>query len=261
MVKVDIIGVRVDQTGILETQERFLQWLAGRHEGLLHQAVTVNPEFVMHAQRNREFKNVLNNASLALADGVGLVLASVFLYGWKHRLFRMTGVECMVMLARLCVRTGNSIYLLGAEQGIAERVAETLQRRHPALRIAGAEEGISKEGQGRMDENLDQEICKRIIDSRTDVLLVAFGAPRQDLWIARNAGRLPGVRIAVGVGGAFDYLAGIVPYAPAWMRAVGFEWLYRLFSQPWRFWRIVTAVILFPLAVLFSKKDRTGIYP
>lgn len=260
MVKVDILGVCVDQIGIREAQERFLLWLAGRHEGLLHQAVTVNPEFIMEAQKNTQFRNVLNNASLALADGVGLVFASVFLYGRKRRLFRMTGVECVVMLARLCVRTGNTIYLLGAEQGIAERVAETLKRRHPALRIAGAEEGISKETQraeneerGSRDAELDKEICKRIVDSRTDVLLVAFGAPKQDLWIARNAVHLSGVRIAVGVGGAFDYIASAASYAPQWVRSVGFEWAYRLITQPDRWRRIVTAVICFPFAVLIKK--------
>lgn len=252
--KVNILGVLVSRIGIREVRERFVQWLVGRHDGLLHQVVTVNPEFVMEAQKNGEFRNVLNNSLLALADGVGLVCASVFLYGWKNRLLRMTGVECMVMLARLCARTGNSIYLLGAEQGIAERVAGSLQRRHVALRIAGAEEGIKKDESGIMNhESGDKEICRRIVDAKTDVLFVALGAPKQDLWIARNASRLPGVRIAVGVGGAFDYLADLVPRAPAWMRSTGFEWLYRLFTQPRRFRRIVTAVIRFPLAVLKEK--------
>lgn len=258
MAKVAILGVCVGRIGATELKELCSRWLSEGES--LHQVVTVNPEFIMEAQKNTEFRTVLNNASLALADGIGLVLASAFLYGWKRRLFRMTGVDCLVLLAQLCARTGSSIYLLGAEQGVAKRVAETLKRRHPALRIAGAEEGIPKENQraenegwGSRDEELDKEICKRIINSRTDVLLVAFGAPKQDLWIARNAVHLSGVRIAVGVGGAFDYLAGIVPYAPAWMRSVGLEWLYRLFSQPRRFWRIVTAVIWFPLAVFIKK--------
>lgn len=252
--KVNILGVFVDGIGIIEARKRFSEWLVGWHKGLLRQVVTVNPEFVMEAQKNPEFRNVLNGASLALADGVGLVLASVFLCGWKHRLLRMTGVECVVMLARLCVRTGNQIYLLGAGPGIAERFAEVLRRRYPALHIVGAEEGIKKSESGIVNqESLDKEICQRITDAKTDVLLVAFGAPKQDLWIARNTDRLSGVRIAVGVGGAFDYLAGIVPYAPAWMRSIGMEWLYRLFAQPERIGRIYTAVIRFPLAVLLKK--------
>lgn len=252
--KVNILGVLVSRTGIREAREYLSQSLAGRYEGLLHQIVTVNPEFVMEAQKNPKFRNVLNGASLALADGVGLVLASVFLCGWKHRLLRITGVECVVMLARLCVRTGNHIYLLGAGPGVAERFADVLRRRYPNLHIAGAEEGIKKSESGNVNqESLDKEICQRITDAKTDVLLVAFGAPKQDLWIARNADRLSGVRIAVGVGGAFDYLADMVPRAPAWMRSIGLEWLCRLFSQPQRIGRIVTAVIRFPLAVLLKK--------
>lgn len=250
---VEILGVRIDRTGIHEARERFSEWLVGRYEGLPHQIVTVNPEFVMEAQKNVEFRNVLNNSSLALADGTGLVFASVFLYGWKNRLFRITGVECLVMLARLCARTGNRIYLLGAGVGVAGLLATTLQRRYPRLIIAGAEEGISKEDSNAKGEDHDEEICKRIVGSRTDVLLVALGAPKQDLWIARNAAHLSGVRIAVGVGGAFDYLAGVVPYAPKWVRSIGLEWTYRLMTQPYRWRRMMTAVIIFPIAVLRKK--------
>lgn len=260
--KIDILGVLVDRIDIIEAREYFSQWLVGLNKGLLHQIVTVNPEFVMEARKNTEFRNVLNNASLALADGVGLVLASAFLHGWKNRLFRMTGVECVVMLARMCACTGSSIYLLGASTGVAERVAEVLQRKYSDLRIVGAEEGIPKlrvagdwlhvtESNDAVDD--DEMICKRIVDAKTDVLLVAFGAPKQDIWIARNVEKLNDVRIAVGVGGAFDYLSGLAPYAPAWMRTVGLEWLYRLVRQPQRISRIITAVVRFPFAVFLEK--------
>ncbi|MBI4600257.1 WecB/TagA/CpsF family glycosyltransferase [Candidatus Uhrbacteria bacterium] len=251
---ISIRGVRINRISTEDLSKRCLQILQGVQRARPYQVVTVNPEFIMEAQKNAPFRAVLNDADCALADGVGLVLASGVLYGWRNRLLRITGVDFTLMLANLCARTGKSMYLLGADAGVAEKAADALQKKYPSLRVAGAEEGIKKDESGIMNDELrDDDICKKITESNTDVLLVAFGAPGQDLWIARNAESLRGVKIVVGVGGTFDYLAGVVPYAPQWVRSVGFEWLYRLITQPRRFRRIVTAVIHFPLAVLCHK--------
>lgn len=248
--KIDILGIHVDKTGIQELRGYCFELLTNTEQRPPHQIVTVNPEFVMEAQRNNEFRDVLNNAGLALADGIGLVFASWFLRGWKNRLSRITGVDFTLMLAELCGKTGKSIYLLGAGSGVAKKAADILIQKYPTLRIAGAEEGIQKI---IVDHVFNEQICKRIVNAGADVLLVAFGAPKQDLWIAQNSWRLEGVRIAVGVGGTFDYLAGVVSYAPAWIRGIGLEWLYRLMKQSHRFWRIYTAVIRFPFAVFREK--------
>lgn len=251
--KVDILGVHVDQIGVKEIHERCARWLLGHDGGSLHQVVTVNPEFVMEAQENSQFRDILNRADLSLADGIGLFFASWFLRGWRNRLFRVTGVDFTWMLCELCVHQGKRIYLLGGDPGVAQKAATVLQEKYPTLQIAGAEEGIPKIVT-KTSDLYDRQLCEKIVATEPAVLLVAFGAPRQDLWIAQNAHRLSGVRIAVGVGGTFDYLAGVVPYAPKWARSIGFEWLFRLFTQPRRFQRITTAVIRFPLAVLFSKR-------
>lgn len=251
--KITILGVFVEQIGVKEIHERCARWLLGQDGGSLHQVVTVNPEFVMEAHENSQFRDILNRADLSLADGIGLFFASWFLCGWRNRLFRMTGVDFTLLLAELCAQNGSRLYLLGAAPGVAQAATAVLQKRYPALVIAGAEIGIPKIVPKTSDV-LDKELCEKICSVRPDVLLVAFGAPRQDLWISQNAHRLSGVRIAVGVGGTFDYLAGVVPYAPKWARSIGFEWLFRLFTQPQRFQRITTAVIRFPLAVLFSKR-------
>lgn len=247
-----LLGVPVE---ILSKQEIFLlckKWILESSENShCYQISTVNPEFLMEARKNQKFLQVLQKADLRIADGFGLVCASVLLYGFKKKLFRMTGGELTDILAQLCAETGKKIYLIGADSGIAEKAAQVLQKKFPSLIIAGAEEGILKDAKD--SSMLSEKLCARISASGTDVLLVAFGAPKQDLWIAENRERLPGVKIAVGVGGTFDYLAGVVPYAPRVMRALGLEWLFRLATQPHRLNRIVTAVIRFPIAVMFEK--------
>lgn len=257
---VNILGVRIDRMRSAEIKERCEEWLSQKEQRRLHQTVTVNPEFIMEAQGNAEFREVLNTAALSLADGVGLFFASWLLYGWHNRLFRVTGVDFTWLLAELCAQNGSRLYLLGAGHGVAKAAANVLQKRYPSLVIAGAETGIPNIV-SKTSNLFDKELCEKICTARPDVLLVAFGAPRQDLWIAQNAHRLEGVAIAVGVGGTFDYLAGAVPYAPKWVRSIGFEWTYRLMTQPYRWRRIMTAVIRFPLAVIFSKRNRIGIYP
>lgn len=249
---VEILGVKIDRMRSVEIMERCAEWLSYKERKRLHQVVTVNPEFIMEAQENAEFRDALNAAALSLADGIGLFFASWLLRGWRNRLFRVTGVDFTLLLAELCAQNGSRLYLLGAGLGIAKAAANVLQKRYPALVIAGAEMGIPKIV-SKTSDLFDKELCEKICATRPDVLLVAFGAPRQDLWIAQNASRLENVAIAVGVGGTFDYLAGAVPYAPRFVRSIGFEWTHRLMTQPYRWRRIMTAVIKFPIAVLRKK--------
>jgi N-acetylglucosaminyldiphosphoundecaprenol N-acetyl-beta-D-mannosaminyltransferase len=134
------------------------------------------------------------------------------------------------MVDRICAlaaKSGARVFLLGAQPGIAERAAEKLIQRIERLEIAGCYAGSPA-----IEE--EEEICARINASRTQILFVAYGPPKQELWIARNAARLQNISIAMGVGGTFDTLAGIAPRAPKWMRDAGFEWTYRLLREPWR---------------------------
>lgn len=197
---------------------------AGGH----HQIATVNPEFVMSAQKDPEFSKVLESADLCLADGTGVVWAA------RRQGCELSGpvpgVDLIPPLAALCARRGFRLFLLGAAPGVAAALATRLRAEHPGLDVAAHS--------GSPDPASDDETLRLIHVHRTQVLLVAFGAPKQDLWIARLKDRL-GVSVAIGVGGAFDYLTGRVPRAPAWMRRAGFEWLHRLAKQPWRIRRMV----------------------
>jgi N-acetylglucosaminyldiphosphoundecaprenol N-acetyl-beta-D-mannosaminyltransferase len=158
---------------------------------------------------------------------------------------RTTGVMLVPLLAELAAREGYRLFLLGAAPGVAEAAGRVLTERYPGLTIVGTYAGSPAPEEAAA-------ITTRITASEAEILFVAFGAPQQDLWIARNAGRLPVVRLAMGVGGVYDYLSGRVPLAPPLWRRLGLEWLYRLIHQPWR-WRRMLALPRFVLAVLGQK--------
>lgn len=230
--RIAILGVGVDDITEDEAIARIGELIAA---GGPHQLATVNPEFVMEARRNPSFRAVLDRADIATPDGFGLLLVAR-LRGTPFR-GRVTGVELVRRIAAAGAARGWSLFLLGAAPGIAERAADALRAGHPALRIAGCYAGSPR----AEDE---PEIRARVAAARPDVLLVAYGHPAQDLWIARNQPLLR-VPVAIGVGGVFDYLSGATPRAPAWLRRIGLEWLYRLARQPWRWRRILVAVPLF----------------
>jgi N-acetylglucosaminyldiphosphoundecaprenol N-acetyl-beta-D-mannosaminyltransferase len=215
-----VLGVRVDcldMGAALEQIERFVD------DGGHHLVATVNPEFVMSAQQDREFARVLESADLCLPDGVGVV--------WAARRQGcgisepVPGVDLIPPLAAMCARRGFRLFLLGAQPGVAADLASQLRAEHPGLQV--------ESHPGSVDQSSDAETLGMVRAHQTQVLLVAFGAPKQELWIDRMKDQLS-VSVAVGVGGAFDHLAGRVPRAPIWMRSAGLEWLHRLVRQPWR---------------------------
>ena len=189
-------------------------------EGGHHLVATVNPEFVMRARSDREFARVLESASLCIPDGQGVVWAA------RRQGCEMsgpvTGVDLIPRLAALCAKRGWRMFLLGAAPGVADELAKRLRAENPELEVEAA---------------ADDESAELVRQKRPHVLLVAFGAPRQEMWID-SAARAAGVPVAMGVGGSFDYLTGRVPRAPGWMRRAGLEWLYRLVRQPWRLKRM-----------------------
>ena len=192
-----------------------------------HLVATVNPEFVMRARQDRDFARVLESADLCLADGTGVV--------WAARRQGCTirgpvaGVDLIPLLATLCARRRFRLFLLGAAPGVAAELATRLRADNPELEVATHT--------GSPDPSSDAETLRLIEDQHPHVVLVAYGAPRQELWIDRMSDRL-GAAVAMGVGGSFDYLTGRVPRAPAWIRRAGMEWLYRLGNQPWRIRRM-----------------------
>ena len=207
-----------------------------------HHVVTVNPEFVMRARKDHGFARVLQSADLCLADGNGVVWAARRL-GCEMR-GPVAGVDLVEPLAAMCARRGLRLFLLGAAPGVAAELAVRLRTAHEGLEVSTHS--------GGPDPEHDVETLHRIHDHHADVLLVAFGAPAQEMWIDRLRNRL-GVSVAIGVGGAFDYLTGRVPRAPRWMRRARLEWLARLARQPWRIRRMAVLPV-YAIEVLRSHR-------
>jgi N-acetylglucosaminyldiphosphoundecaprenol N-acetyl-beta-D-mannosaminyltransferase len=150
---------------------------------------------------------------------------------------RVTGVALVEAIARLGAQQGWRLFLLGAAPGVAEQAAAVLQTRNPGLQIVGCHSGSPKPA--------DEPAIRAMIQAaQPDVLFVAYGHPAQDMWIARNQPQIR-VPVAIGIGGTFDELAGLVPIAPVWMQRIGLKWLYRLITQPQRWRRILNAVPIF----------------
>ena len=160
---------------------------------------------------------------------------------------RVTGSDGVPLIARYAAERGWKIFFLGAAAGIAERAAAILQERNPRLLVAGTFAGSPSAD--------DEDALVAMVNaSGADILLVAYGAPKQDKWIARNLPRLQ-VSMAMGVGGSLDFIAGVVPRAPLWMRERGLEWLYRLLRQPWRLRRMLR-LPRFVIAVLWRERGQ-----
>jgi len=187
----------------------------------------VNADCVNIAARDEAYREALAEIDWLFIDGVGMRLAG----GWMRQPVRdnVNGTDLFPHLCELLDRRGASMYLLGARPGVADAVASWVKERYPQLRIAGVQHGYYK------DEEQD-DVIAAIRDSKADVLLVAMGAPRQEIWLKQHLAA-SGARVGVGVGGLFDFYSGRVERAPRWLRACGGEWLFRLVQEPRRLWR------------------------
>ena len=240
---VDILGVRIDcidtgqfldQLNRWVEQSRAQEFASAGVAALSHQVCTVNPEFVVDAMRDLSFAQVLRRADLRVADGVGILWAAR-MQGFRLP-ERITGSDGIYRICDRAAEEGWRVFFLGAAPGVAARAAKSLSDRYPGLVIAGAYAGSP--------QDRDWPIILRTLRAASpDVLLVAFGHPRQDMWIDRHRADLP-VGVAIGVGGAFDFVAGVTARAPLWIRRLGLEWMHRLAKEPWR-WRRMSKLPVF----------------
>lgn len=208
-----------------------------------HQIVTVNPEFLVTARAQPAFRAVLQDADLVLADGVGLQFAAV-LQG-RRFVTRVPGSELVYRLMPVAAKRGWRVFLLGAKPGVAARAGEVLRRQYRQIQIeVDSANPTPEEAQGAV---------AHIQATHPHILLVAYGAPTQELWISQY-GASAGVPVMLGVGGTLDFIAGIVRRPPPIWHTLGLEWLFRLWQQPWR-WRRQLRLLLF---VFLAVQERLG---
>lgn len=255
--KINIMGIRFDNFGTDEAACFVVEKLSGNKNEYV---CTPNPEMLLEAEKNIGFRNILNNSLLNIPDGIGILWAATNIKNERSKVKailtlpliiltpqrfknvlkeRVTGVDLIYSICEKLAGTEYSIFLLGAKEGVAKEAAKKLKNKYPGLKIAGTFAGSP-------DEKDREEIIKLINYKNPDILLVAYGAPKQEAWIAENLNRLRTVKIAIGVGGTFDFIAQQVKRAPKWMQKTGIEWLFRLIQQPSRIKRILNATVRFP---------------
>lgn len=227
-----LLGVELSSLNESDIQAEIESFLESEN---LNHIATVNPEFLVEANNNLEFKKLLNQTALNVCDGFGIKFWTKILY--KKNITRITGVHLAEDLCALAAKEQKSVYFLGGF-GVAKQAAHIMGIKHPTLPIAGWEDG---------DPDV---ISQQIIKAKPDIILVAFGSPAQEFWIQKYAARIPSLKIAVGVGGTFDFWAGKAWRAPKLIQKFGLEWLWRLSTQPKRAKRIYNAVVVFSWLVL-----------
>jgi len=234
--KANLLGVGIDALDLEETVRQVEEYI---RTGQPRRVMTINPEFLYHAQFNVELCDLARRADLVTPDGVGIV--------WACRMAgnpvpeRVTGIDLMLRLVERAAVEGWRIFLLGAAPGVAEEAAAKLCLDNPGLRVAGVHHGYFK-------DNEEAKVKGIIREARPDLLFVALGAPKQEWWIDKNL-QETGAAVAIGVGGSFDVVAGRARRAPRWVRRLRLEWLFRLVREPSR-WRRQAVLPLFAWLVI-----------
>lgn len=233
----DILGVRVDNLTKGEVLKKIGLFLS---EEKFHQIATINPEFILAAQKDEEFRNILNNCDLNIPDGIGLSLGF-----WKKGgciKTRVAGADLMGGILEIARAQKLSVFVACSDGGLSayEEVKTALEAKFEGLKVGGA------------DINPGATYTADI--AQYNIVFVNFGAPEQEQFIHSLKNQKESkIRLAIGVGGSFDFLTRKLKRAPLWMHQLGLEWLFRLIQQPKRFKRIWNAVVVFPIKILFSK--------
>ena len=213
--KTEIFGIKFDDLTMEEAIERIKGFLKDDRQ---HYIVLPYSEFVVRAQKDEEFRNILNSADFCLCESQGLYLTAKFL-GKKIK-EPINGVELIYKLK-------GKIFLFGGKDEVIKKVKEKLNSE-----VVGAENGYQD----------SDKVIEKINKVKPDILLVGLGSPKQERWIYGNLEKIPSVKVAIGVGGAFDFISNKIKRAPKFIQRIGLEWLWRLILQPRRIKRIFIAI-------------------
>lgn len=253
---VDILGIKIDIATKEEIINRLDILMKQKSKSMI---ATVNSEFVVRAQNDKDFAKILNDESkINIADGAGILWSARFLtlnkitVGWLNCLFlplswffslvtivlypkyildpipeKISGSDFIWDIARFAANNKYKIFLAGGAPTVAERTALQLQTSIPDLRVAGVHSGSSEDV---------KDILATVNRSHADILLVAYGAPKQEKWLRQNLKKTC-CKLGIGLGGTFDFIAGTRMRSPKIIQKVGLEWLFRLIQEPKRFKR------------------------
>lgn len=275
MKKVDVLKIKINAVRLDQAKTILLDLLKSNKKGLV---CTPNTEFIIASRKDKEFRKILNSAALNLPDGFGLLWAAKFnslnspsipiareiiiFLQWIATIImipffpsffrhpipqRISGSDFIWTIAELAKENHYRIFLLGGAPTVAERAALKLQTDIYGLKIAGV---------SSQDPSESAEIIQAVNKAKTDILLVGFGAPKQEKWLNENLEKTC-AKVGMGIGGTYDFIAGIKKRAPAWMRSLGLEWLYRLIKEPTRLGRqmaLPKLLIIILINKLFNRR-------
>lgn len=232
----NILNVRIDSLSRKNLEKKLKAVLSSNK---FHHISTVNPEFLVEAQKNQKFTDLLNACHLNICDGFGITFWTKILY--KKKIVRIPGVEVAEMICALAEKENKTVYLLGGF-GVSDKAASYLVSQYPSITVVGHEDGNPN------------KCSKKLMAAKPDIVLVAFGAPKQEFWLQKYGPQIPSLKLGIGIGGTFDFWAGKAIRAPKFMQYLGLEWLWRLILEPRkRGKRIYTAVITFSLLVITER--------
>ena len=210
----------------------------------------VNPHSIVMTRTDRAFHEATRAADLVMADGAGVILASKILGLPVHK--RVCGPTSMLTVIEYGLDKDFKHYFFGASEECLEKLSTNIEGKYPDAEIVGKESPPYRP----VTEEENEAMIRRINESGANILWVGLGAPKQEKWIAQNLDKL-NVNVVLGVGAAFDYHAGIVKWAPNWIRSIGLEWAYRFFQQPRRLLKRNINSFVFLSQVLKSRFSKT----
>ena len=235
--KINVLGVNFDNLTLEQAAE---QGAAMLRENKFHYVVTPNPEFVLAAEKDEEFRKVLNAADLVIPDGIGVIYSAKILGTPLPE--RVPGIEFAAKMLEQLNEMGGRLFLLGAKPGVAEKAGENILAQFPNIVLCGTQDGYFKD---------EEDVILKVAAARPDLMFVCLGAPKQEKWMARW-GEHTGARLAIGLGGVLDVYAGNVERAPESWQKLGLEWAYRLKKEPRRIGRMAKL----PLVLVKSAGQR-----
>jgi N-acetylglucosaminyldiphosphoundecaprenol N-acetyl-beta-D-mannosaminyltransferase len=251
MITTKFLGLKLTMVDLQEIVDHVKKETLPKQRSI--QLITLNPEMMVETKRSELFKEVVTRSNWVVPDGIGIVLAMRLLSVCKKEAFskklipkRIAGTDLIYELAKN-LQTSGKFFLFGGTDGVAKKVSVNLQKLFPHIKIVGTERGYNF---------TDKHIIDKIKKTKPNIILVALGSPKQELWINENLHRMPSVKLAIGVGGAFDYISGKIKRAPLLIRKIGLEWMWRLLKQPWRIQRVFRATVFFAYIIIKEKYFR-----
>jgi len=236
----NLLGVRINNLSEKEIFKKVKYFLTGEK---FCQIATVNPEFILLAQEDKEFKKILNSCDLNVADGFGIKLA--FWKSGKNLKSRIAGIDLMLEILKIASQNNYNIFLAANKNGLSDwkETRAAILAIYPNLKINGADLSFC--------EKNNNEASYKLQTTNYKILFCNFGAPHQEKFI--NSIKNDNIKLAMGVGGSFDFITGKIRRAPLWIRNIGLEWLWRLILQPKRFKRAFNSVVIFLWKAMFEK--------